>query len=64
MTEQDFIDRIIGGFEQLRERPHLRFLAEQFDAGEILFLVDNRGIRIESQDEVRDAEDSDPADPG
>jgi hypothetical protein len=52
VAEQDFIDRIISGFEMLRERPHLDFLAQQFEAGDVLFLVDNRGIRIESRDEL------------
>lgn len=59
MPEQDFIDRIISGFETLRERPQVRFLAQQFEAGEIMFLVDNRGIRIESQEERQDAGGSD-----
>ena len=54
MSDQEFIDRIIRGFETLRDRPHLDHLAAQFAAGEIAFIVDYRGIRIligeESQD--------------
>lgn len=45
MTEQLFIDRIIEGFETLRQRPHLDLLAKQFAAGEVAFIVDHRGIR-------------------
>ncbi|MGH3798344.1 MAG: hypothetical protein ACRDSP_26140 [Pseudonocardiaceae bacterium] len=46
MAEQEFIDKIIQGFETLRERPHLDVLAAQFAVGEIAFVVDHRGIRI------------------
>lgn len=47
MGEQDFVDRIIQGFASLRDRPHFDVLANQFAAGEISFIVDHRGIRIE-----------------
>lgn len=50
MGEQDFIDRITEGFASLRDRPHFDFLASQFAAGEIYFIVDRRGIRIEVED--------------
>jgi hypothetical protein len=46
VADQEFVDRIIQGFERLRDRPHLDVLAAQFAAGEIAFVVDNRGIRI------------------
>lgn len=55
MAEQDFIDRIIQGLETMRERPHLAFLAEQFAAGEIMFIVDRRGIRIATKEEAEDS---------
>src|SRR5207247_154472 len=45
VADQDFIDRIIEGFQTLRERPHLDVVAAQFAAGEIAFVVDYRGIR-------------------
>jgi hypothetical protein len=54
MAEQQFIDRIIQGFETMRERPHLNFLAEQFAAGEIMFIVDRRGIRITTREETEE----------
>lgn len=46
MSDQEFIDRIVRGFESLRERPHLDVLAAQFAVGEVAFVVDHRGIRI------------------
>lgn len=52
MDEQEFIDRIIRGFETMRERPHLDFLAEQFTTGKIMFMVDHRGIRITPQEDT------------
>jgi hypothetical protein len=54
VDEQEFIDRIIRGFETMRERPHLDFLAEQFTTGEIMFIVDRRGIRITPQEDTDD----------
>lgn len=51
MDEQDFIDRIIQGFETLRHRPHLDLLAAQFAAGEIAFVVDCHGIRTIFEDD-------------
>lgn len=59
MAEQDFIDRIISGFESLRDRPHFDFLAEQFTQGEIMFIVDHRGIRIESHEESLNSDSAD-----
>ena len=44
--EQDFVDRIIEGFQSLRDRPAYRTLAGQFAAGELTFIVDRQGIRI------------------
>jgi len=44
--EQDFVDRIIEGFQSLRDRPAYRTLAGQFAAGELSFIVDRQGIRI------------------
>ena len=58
MEGQEFIDRIVQGFETFRDRPHLDLLAEQFAAGEIAFLVDRRGIRTVFED---DFGDTDPA---
>ena len=59
MADQDFIDRIIEGFQTLRERPHLDVVAAQFAAGEIAFVVDYRGIRTVFEDDS--AEDADPS---
>ena len=58
MGEQDFVDRITQGFAGLRDRPHFDFLAAQFAAGEISFIVDHRGIRIVVEDgsEERDSD--------
>lgn len=56
MGDQEFIDRIIGGFESMRERPNLAILARQFAEGEISFVVDRRGIRIAFEDESQDVE--------
>lgn len=57
MGEQDFIDRIVQGFESLRDRPHVEFLAEQFAAGDISFVVDHRGIRIVADEDSGDSGD-------
>lgn len=57
MGEQDFVDRIVQGFESLRDRPHFDFLATQFVAGEISFVVDHRGIRIVAEDDAEDDAD-------
>jgi multidrug resistance efflux pump len=47
MPEQiDFVDRIIEGFQSLKDRPAYRLLAGQFEAGELTFIVDRQGIRI------------------
>lgn len=54
MEGQEFIDRIIQGFEAFRERPNLNVVAEQFAAGEIGFVVDRRGIRIVFEDDFGD----------
>jgi hypothetical protein len=58
-VSDEFIDRIIQGFETLRARPHLDILAAQFAAGEISFLVDRRGIRT-----LFDNDDGDDLDAG
>ena len=42
----DFVDRIIEGFQSLKDRPAYRLLAGQFEAGELTFIVDRQGIRI------------------
>lgn len=42
----DFVDQIIEGFRTLRERPRLDLLAQQFEAGELAFVVDRRGIQV------------------
>jgi hypothetical protein len=44
--EIDFVDRIISGFESLKDRPAYNVLAGQFEAGELTFIVDRQGIRI------------------
>jgi hypothetical protein len=44
--EIDFVDRIISGFESLKDRPAYHVLAGQFEAGELTFIVDRQGIRI------------------
>ena len=44
--EIDFVDRIISGFESLKDRPAYKVLAGQFEAGELTFIVDRQGIRI------------------
>ena len=56
MEDQEFIDRIIGGFESMRRRPNLEIVARQFAEGEISFIVDRRGIRIAFEDESQDVE--------
>ena len=56
MGDEEFIDRIIGGFESMRERPNLGIVARQFAEGEISFVVDRRGIRIAFEDESQDVE--------
>ena len=54
MEGQEFIDRIIQGFETFRDRPNLGVVAEQFAAGELAFMVDRRGIRVVFEDEFGD----------
>jgi multidrug resistance efflux pump len=44
--DTDFVERIVEGFESLRDRPAYRVLADQFEAGELTFIVDRQGIRI------------------
>lgn len=56
MGEQDFVDRITDGFVSLRERPQFDFLASQFAAGEISFVVDRRGIRIVVEEGPQDGD--------
>lgn len=56
--EQDFIARIVQGFESLRDRPHIDVLGEQFATGEISFVVDNRGIRILFEEDLGDSDAS------
>jgi hypothetical protein len=47
MPEQiDFVDRIIEGFQSLKDRPAYQLLAGQFEAGELTFIVDRQGIRL------------------
>ncbi|TMK49404.1 MAG: hypothetical protein E6G66_09000 [Actinobacteria bacterium] len=42
----DFVDRIVEGFQSLKDRPAYGLLAGQFEAGELTFIVDRQGIRI------------------
>jgi len=42
----DFVDRIVEGFQSLKDRPAYGLLAGQFEAGELTFVVDRQGIRI------------------
>lgn len=56
MSEHEFIDRIIQGFETLRDRQHLDLIAAQFEAGEIMFVVDRRGIRTVFEGDSPDAD--------
>jgi hypothetical protein len=56
VTDQEFIDRIVQGFETLRDRPHLDVLAAQFVAGELAFIVDHRGIRILVGEDAKDVD--------
>ena len=42
----DFVDRIVQGFQSLKDRPAYGLLAGQFEAGELTFIVDRQGIRI------------------
>lgn len=58
MADESFIDRIVEGFETMRQRPHLDLVAAQFAAGEISFLVDRHGIRTLFEDDT--TEDADP----
>ena len=44
--ETDFVERIVEGFQSLRSRPAYRVLSDQFEAGELTFIVDRQGIRI------------------
>jgi hypothetical protein len=48
----DFVDKIIEGFRSLRKRPHFDVLVEQFEAGEVSFVVDCKGIQIYVDEEV------------
>jgi hypothetical protein len=56
VEDQEFIDRIIGGFESMRRRPNLELVARQFAEGEIYFVVDRRGIRVAFEDDDGDLE--------
>ena len=56
MGDEEFIDRIIGGFESMRQRPNLDLVARQFAEGEIYFVVDRRGIRVAFEDDEGDME--------
>lgn len=58
VADESFIDRIVEGFESMRQKPHLDIVAAQFAAGEIAFVVDHRGIRTIFEDD--DTEDADP----
>lgn len=42
----DFLDRIVEGFQSLRDRPAFGLLKGQFESGELTFIVDRQGIRI------------------
>jgi hypothetical protein len=57
VADEDFIDRIIEGFQSLRDRPHLDIVAAQFAAGEIAFVVDHRGIRTVFEDDSTEEPD-------
>lgn len=59
----DFVDRIVKGFESLRNRPAFELLTGQFEAGELSFIVDRQGIRIHlDQIDLTEAETTDPSD--
>ena len=55
----DFVDRIIEGFQSLKDRPAYRVLAGQFEAGELTFIVDRQGIRIHLDPVEVESEDID-----
>jgi multidrug resistance efflux pump len=42
----DFVDRIVEGFQSLRQRPAFAVIEGQFESGELTFIVDRDGIRI------------------
>ncbi|HKN49916.1 MAG TPA: hypothetical protein VJ010_06775 [Actinomycetota bacterium] len=55
----DFVDRIIEGFQSLKDRPAYGLLAGQFEAGELTFIVDRQGIRIHLDAVEMETEDID-----
>ena len=55
----DFVDRIIEGFQSLKDRPAYGLLAGQFEAGELSFIVDRQGIRIHLDAVEMETEDID-----
>jgi hypothetical protein len=62
MPEQiDFVDRIVEGFQSLKDRPAYRLLAGQFEAGELTFIVDRQGIRLHLDTVELEAEGIDTA---
>ncbi len=48
----DFVERVIEGFRSLRERPHFEVLAQQFESGEVSFVVDCKGIQLYLDEEI------------
>lgn len=59
----DFVDRIVKGFESLRNRPAFELLTGQFETGELSFIVDRQGIRIHlDQIDLSEPEMTDPSD--
>ena len=59
--EIDFVDRIIEGFQSLKDRPAYGVLAGQFAAGELTFIVDRQGIRIHLDQVDVESPDTGPA---
>ena len=55
----DFVDRIVEGFQSLKDRPAYGLLAGQFEAGELTFIVDRQGIRIHLDAVEMETEDID-----
>ena len=53
------MDRIIEGFQSLKDRPAYGLLAGQFEAGELTFIVDRQGIRIHLDAVEMETEDID-----
>ncbi|HEU5002198.1 MAG TPA: hypothetical protein VFW71_05390 [Actinomycetota bacterium] len=45
-TEHDFVERILEAFSSLRSRAAFEVIQNQFEAGELTFIVDRYGIRI------------------